>query len=154
MLIIDEIHHLLAGGSEKHRHFLHVLKYFANELQIPIIGVGTIDALRTIQTDEQLENRFEALPLPSWQLDRDFQRLLASFERTLPLHEPSGLSNERLAAQLLALSQVTIGELAALLTRAATYTIETGREQIDEHVLTTIDWVPPSQRRQRAVRIV
>lgn len=68
--------------------------------------------------------------------------------------EPSGLSNERLAAQLLALSQGTIGELAALLMRAAACAIETGRERIDEHVLNVIEWVPPSRRRQRAERIV
>ena len=59
VLIIDEIHHILAGHIAKQRHFLNVLKYVGNELKIPLVGVGTIDALRAIQTDPQMVNRFE-----------------------------------------------------------------------------------------------
>lgn len=51
MLIIDEIHHVIAGGLQKQRQFFYVIKYLANELQIPLVGVGTIDALRAIQSD-------------------------------------------------------------------------------------------------------
>ena len=59
VFIIDEIHHILAGHIAKQRHFLNVLKYLGNELKIPLVGVGTIDALRAIQTDPQMVNRFE-----------------------------------------------------------------------------------------------
>ena len=85
VLIIDEIHHILAGHIAKQRHFLNVLKYLGNELKIPLVGVGTIDALRAIQTDPQMVNRFEPVSLPRWEMTRDFQMLLASFERTLPI---------------------------------------------------------------------
>lgn len=54
MLIIDEIHHIIAGYITKQRVFLNVLKYLANELQIPLVGVGTADAVRALQTDPQL----------------------------------------------------------------------------------------------------
>ena len=42
MLIIDEIHHVLAGPLLKQRHFLNVIKYMGNELQIPIVAAGTM----------------------------------------------------------------------------------------------------------------
>jgi type II secretory pathway predicted ATPase ExeA len=154
ILIIDEIHHVLAGGSQSQRQFLNVLKYLGNELQIPVVGVGTIDALRAIQTDAQLANRFEPTSLPPWRLNEDFQRLLASFERGLPLREPSCLAAEPLATRLLALSEGTLGELAALLAKAATYAIITGRERIDAPSLAALDWAPPSERKHRAERMI
>ena len=59
LLVIDEIHHILAGHTAKQRHFLNVLKYLGNELKIPLAGIGTIDAVRAIQTDPQMVSRFE-----------------------------------------------------------------------------------------------
>lgn len=56
MLIIDEIHHILAGHISKQHLFLNVLKYLGNELRIPLVGVGTIDAIRAMQTDPQWRN--------------------------------------------------------------------------------------------------
>ena len=41
ILVIDEIHHVLAGTLAKQRLFLNVLKYLSNELQIPLICAGT-----------------------------------------------------------------------------------------------------------------
>ncbi len=48
MLIIDEIHNILAGSTKKHQAFLNTLKYFSNELMVPLIGVGTPQALYAI----------------------------------------------------------------------------------------------------------
>ena len=69
MLIIDEIHHILAGNLNRQKGFLNVIKYLGNELEIPVVGVGTRDAYRAIQTDPQLANRFEPAVLPRWELD-------------------------------------------------------------------------------------
>lgn len=63
MLIVDEVHHLLAGRPDKQRAFLNTLKYLGNELQIPIVAVGTLDAIRAIQIDPQLANRFKPVTL-------------------------------------------------------------------------------------------
>jgi hypothetical protein len=48
MLIIDEIHHVLAAPLLKQRHFLNVIKYMGNELQIPLVAAGTHDAFNAI----------------------------------------------------------------------------------------------------------
>jgi hypothetical protein len=154
MLSIDEVHNVLTGPVNKQRHFLNVLKYLGNDLQIPLVGLGTKEALRAIQADPQLANRFEPAALPPWQLNQDFQMLLASFEQVLPLRKPSRLADERIARKLLALSEGSLGELSAVLTLAAIYAVQSGSERIDEKVLAAIDWVPPSERRRRAERLV
>jgi len=154
MLIIDEVHNVLTGSVTKQRQFLNVLKYLGNDLQITLVGLGTKAALRALQADPQLANRFEPAALPPWQLDQEFQMLLASFERALPLRQPSGLADEKLARKLLALSEGSLGELSVLLTSAAVYAVRSGTERIDEKVLAAIDWVPPSERRRRAERLI
>lgn len=149
MLVIDEIHHVLAGNLNRQRAFLNVLKYLGNELQVPIVAVGTRDAFRALQTDPQLANRFEPALLPRWEFDTDFLRLLASFERMLPLREPSMLHDTTLATKLFSMSEGYIGELSRLLTNAAVHAVETQRERIDERVLNGIGWVSPSDRKRQ-----
>lgn len=58
ILIIDEIHNLLAGSTYKQREFLNVIRFLGNELQLSIVGVGIKDAYLAIRSDDQLENRF------------------------------------------------------------------------------------------------
>lgn len=150
MLIIDEIHHMLAGHMLRQKAFLNVIKYMGNELRIPIVGVGTRDAYRAIQTDAQLANRFDPMALPRWKLDEDFQRLLVSFERMLPLKKPSGLNEDDLAGRLYAMCEGYLGELSRLLCAAAVVAVQTGREHIDRKLLDGMGWVAPSERRRVA----
>lgn len=154
LLIIDEVHNLITGPVNKQRLFLNVLKYLSNDLQIPLVGLGTKDALRAIQADPQLANRFEPVALPRWRLDRDFLMLLASFGQALPLRKRSPLTEERLARQLLTLSEGNLGELSTLLNAAAICAARTGIERIDDKVLAMLDWVVPSERRRQAERLV
>jgi hypothetical protein len=154
MLMIDEVHHILAGHYAKQRQFLNVLKYLGNELQIPLVGIGTLDALRAVNTDPQIANRFEPLAIPKWDWGQEFRMLLASFERVLPLREPSHLASEALGKRLLELSEGTIGALSSLLNRAAAAAIRKGCERIDSQSLNQTDWVRPSERRQRAELLV
>ena len=41
ILIIDELHNVLAGASKTQREFLNLIRFLGNELRIPIVGVGT-----------------------------------------------------------------------------------------------------------------
>jgi hypothetical protein len=43
-----------------------MLRWLGNELQIPLVALGTAEALRAIQSDDQLANRFSPFPLPLW----------------------------------------------------------------------------------------
>lgn len=151
MLMIDEIHSLLSGSLEKQRVFLSVLRNLGNELQIPIIGLGTRDALRAIKTDPQLENRFKPLLLPRWEYGTDFRRLLVSFECMLPLKKASGLQNKKIAMKLLSMSEGLLGELSELISEAAVEAVESGKEQIDLELLSQLDWLSPTQRKAQNV---
>ena len=153
VLVIDEIHHILAGNLNRQRAFLNVLKYLGNELQISIVGIGTRDAFRAIQTDPQLANRFEPVVLPRWEPDNDFLRLLASFERMIPLSNPSRLHGAELSTRLFAMCEGYIGELSRVLTEAAAHAVLSGRETIDLKTLDGIGWTPPSERKRRIDRI-
>ena len=83
VLIIDELHNALGAKGDGRREFLNLIRFLGNELQIPIVGVGTRDAYLTIRADDQLENRFEPMILPVWQEDDEFLSLLAQLCRPL-----------------------------------------------------------------------
>lgn len=150
VLIIDELHNILAGASVKQQQFLNMIKYLGNELQISIVGCGTGDLLRAVSIDPQIQNRFIPEILPKWQMSKEYRQLLLSFERVLPLKKPSDLHDPQLAAKILAMSEGTIGELSALLNAAAVHAIGGGIEQITADVLNACDYVSPSDRTKQA----
>ena len=59
LMIIDEVHHLLAGSVREQRQLLNQLKFISNELRMPIVALGTSEALYAMQTDPQIASRFE-----------------------------------------------------------------------------------------------
>ncbi len=54
-------------------------------------------------------------------MGEDYLRLLASFEKALPLEHRSELLETTMAIKILSLSEGTIGEISALLCRAVQY---------------------------------
>jgi hypothetical protein len=153
MIMVDEIHHLLAGAYVKQRNCLNVLKYLGNELCVPLVGIGTAEAMRAVQTDPQLANRFTPEVLPKWTKNTELARLLASFERVLPLRLPSQLAAPTLAGRIVDLSGGTIGEMSVLLNAAATYAINTSEERITVETLDVCGYVSPSMRKQAAAAL-
>lgn len=143
LLIIDEFHHMLIGHKTKQRLFLQSIKYLSNELRIPIVTVGTDDALRAIRVIPQISNRFEQIELPRWQSNDDFRRLLASFERVLPIKKASKLSGLEISRKLYSMCEGNIGELSTLLNEATTKAIKSKDEKITLSLLDKIDWVQP-----------
>lgn len=153
MIMIDEIQHLLAGTYAKQRNCLNVLKYLGNELCIPIVGIGTAEAIRAVQTDPQLANRFMPELLPKWTMGQDFIRLLMSFEKVIPLKEASHLNSADLAETILRLTNGTIGEVSTLLNTAAIYAIKTRQESINLDVINKCGYVSPDERKQAAAKL-
>ena len=95
---------------------------------------------------------FEPATLPRWQFDKEFLRLLVSFERMLPLKNPSNLQETGLATKLFSLSEGYIGELSRLLTAASAQAILCGAERIDLKILSAIKWISPSDRKRQLDR--
>lgn len=153
LLIIDEIHHVLAGNLSKQRSFLNVLKFLSNELKISMICSGTRDAFNAIQTDPQLANRFEPKVLKKWKNDEEYLRLLASFESLLPLKEASMLIESSISTKILAMSEGLIGEISRILELASILAIESGVEKINRNILNNIDFTPPSDRKKMIFKL-
>lgn len=149
MLIIDEIHDILAGSLLKQRQLLAAIKHLSNELKIPIVGVGTKEAFNALQTDQQLSNRFEPAILLKWQFNDEYLSLLASFEQIVPLQKPSNLTEDNIALKLLSMSEGTIGEISTIINKAAEKAITTKEECINIKLLEKLGWIPPSERKWR-----
>ena len=148
ILVIDEIHNVLAGRGDDRREFLNLLRFLGNELRIPIVGVGIRDAYLAIRTDDQLENRFEPLALPKWEEGNEFQSLLASFAASFPLRRPSEIATDEMAKYILARTEGTIGEIAKFLTSAALAAVDSGEESITSKTLALSNYESPTERRR------
>jgi hypothetical protein len=147
MLIIDEIHNLLAGSIARQKTVLNALKRLGNTLKISIVAVGTADAYRAIHTDPQLANRFRPVALPRWTIDDpDYARLLASIEQRLPLQKASHLTRDQLLIDINVLAEGLLGDIQELLTQCAIHAIRTGSECITAKTLRQVNWLPPSRR--------
>lgn len=148
MLIIDELHNVLAGARNQQRRLLNLLRWMGNELQIPLVGVGTAEALRAIRSDDQLANRFEPLPLPLWTEDEAYRRLLGTLEALLPLRKASGLVEPTIARAILTRSEGVLGEIVTIVTRAAAEAVLSGTEKITLQQIDKSGFTSPSDRRR------
>ncbi|TFF04484.1 transposase [Cellulosimicrobium terreum] len=152
VLVIDELHNVLAGRSDTRREFLNLIRFLGNELGIPLVGVGTREAYLAIRSDDQLENRFEPFTLPRWEPDQETRSLLASFAAAFPLRRRSTIATEEMTRYLLTRSEGTIGELTHLLVDAAVAAIESGEEAINQRALLMAPYAGPTERRRMVER--
>ena len=150
LLVIDEVHNILSGSRDQQRRFLNLLRWLGNELQIPLVAVGTSEALRAIQSDDQLANRFTPFSLPPWRLDAEYLRLLNTLEAMLPLRERSGLEEPAFAQKLLNAAEGILGEVVNLVTTAAVSAVAAGEERIRIDRIDDIGFIPPTERRRVA----
>jgi Bacterial TniB protein len=155
MLVIDEIHSLLAGTYREQRVILNAIRFLANDLQIPIVCAGTHEAKQALMTDQQLADRFEAAELPPWEDDAAFLQLLLSFESILPLRSPSEFRDPKVRNRILSLTDGVLVRICRLLEAAAIEAILSHRERIELSLLkgslVTESLVSISDRRSRRV---
>lgn len=148
VVVIDEFQDIYHGGIREQRKFLAAVKHLGNELKIPIIAAGIHEVQRTLSVDPQMANRFETLKLDTWKLDKEFARLVVSFERTLPLKEASSLHKKDMLVKLHDLSEGILGELEIILQKAAIYALRQGKEHIEIGMFDAIDFHRPRDRRR------
>ncbi|MBB3224466.1 TniB family NTP-binding protein [Pseudoduganella umbonata] len=134
VLAIDEFNNLVYAGRRA-ADILALIKGISNDLKISIVAAGTQAAINALNSEPQMKSRFEPAALDRWRLDTTYLRFLASFERTLPLAEPSNLASRELAPLIYGIGGETIGGTVKLLKAAACKAIELQRECIDADVL-------------------
>ncbi len=143
VLILDEIHHILSGSAIKQREFLNLIKYISNEAKVSFVALGTNDARFVLQSDPQLNSRFDRLILPRWKYDNNFLRLLATMENILQLEAPSNLTSEDLARKIFENSYGILGEVVKLLKLAALKVVETNKQCIDSDLIDSLKYESP-----------
>jgi len=148
MLVIDELHNLLSGSRSRQRQLLNLLRWLGNELHIPLVGVGTGEALQAINSDDQLVSRFEPFMLPLWTEGDAYRRLLGALEAVLPLRRPSNLTDPALSAKILTAAEGVLGEVIAIVNGSAVLAVKTGREAISARLIDDIRFIPLSERRR------
>jgi hypothetical protein len=135
MLIIDEVHSLLAGTFREQRILLNAIRFLANDLRLPLVCAGTHEAKQALMTDQQLADRFEAVELPAWENDAGFHQLLLSLESVLPLRQPSELRDPKVHQRILSLTEGVLVRICRLLETAAAEAIRNGQEHINLRML-------------------
>ena len=149
MLMLDEFQHVLGPRNDRRRVVMDAVKHLGNTLRTPIVVLGTTEAQVAVSKDEQLANRLSPVWMPTWQMDGEYRRLLASFEATLPLREHTHLQQRDMAALILGLSEGLLGEMRDLLCMAVSEALARNQEVISIELLRGLSWTPPSERRLR-----
>jgi Bacterial TniB protein len=136
MIVVDEVHNLLAGSAHEQRSSLNLLKFLSNQIKCAVVVLGTRDALAAMQTDPQIASRFPGVEIPRWQENEDFRGFLAGFERQLPLRQPSRIATNRAMVSVIMNTTGGItGQVSELLSRAAEAAIRSQRECITLELL-------------------
>ncbi len=139
VLVIDEVHNILAGSQREQRVVLNTLRYLSNELRLSLVCFGVAEAREAISGDVQLARRFDEFSLKRWSADAEFEALVRSILRNLPLREPSTLSARSLRRLLQVADGLTSRAFRAL-NELAVEAIASGREQITDEAVER--WTP------------
>ena len=145
VLVLDEVHNILAGTFREQRIVLNTLRYISNELKISLVCFGVNEAREAISGDVQLARRFEEFPLTRWSADEEFEDLVLAIVRNLPLRNPTVLS----ARALRRLLQVTNGitsKVFRLLHELAIEAIKNGAERLTDDAIDHWQPMTPHER--------
>lgn len=148
MLVIDELQHAFIRSSpSKQRDFLNLIKYISNEIEINIVGVGTWEAFYAINSDPQLANRFNKTIVPKWKYDKTFLSLLGTYQKFITLKNEFNLVEPGISRQIFEMGEGLLGEYIEILKLCAEHAIRSGEETINASTLNSIDYSPPSMKR-------
>ena len=131
VLVIDEVHNILAGTYREQRIVLNTLRFLSNRLQISLVCFGVNDAREAIGGDVQLARRFEQFTLSRWAANDQFEILIALILRNTPLRQPTVLTAKSLR-RTLQISEGITANLFHIVNTLAIEAIESGQERITD----------------------
>lgn len=139
MIMIDEVHNLLAGTYREQRRFLNVLRFLSNDLKVSLVCFGVSDAVDAMRGDIQLARRMVDHHLPNWKEDEEFANLIITLLDAMPLKEASTLSVKSLR-RILAATQGVTSMIFSMIRELAIDAIVTGEEAITDAAVAA--WAP------------
>jgi hypothetical protein len=145
VLLLDEVHNILAGTFREQRIVLNTLRYISNELQISLVCFGVSEAREAISGDVQLARRFEEFPLTRWSADDEFEDLVLAIVRNLPLRNPTVLS-ARAMRRLLQVTNGITSNVFRLLQQLSIEAIKTGSDRLTDDAIDQWQPMTPNER--------
>jgi hypothetical protein len=142
VLLIDEIHNIIAGSWREQRIVLNTLRFLSNEAQLSLVCFGITEAREAINGDVQLARRFDVITLPRWKANDEFQQLVLAIIRNFPLRQPSVLTAAG-PKRILRVTDGVTSKIFRLLTEVAIDAIEGGAERITDDAVEK--WRPLSE---------
>ena len=139
MLMIDEVHNLLAGSYREQRRFLNMLRFLANELSVSLVVFGVNEALDAVRGDDQLARRLDEHFLPLWEDDVEFSSLIQTLIAAMVLKKRSGLTVASLRIILKVTGGVT-SRIFVMIKSLAVDAIYSGEERITDEAVAA--WRP------------
>jgi GTPase SAR1 family protein len=130
VLVIDEIHNILNGSPARQKQIMSAIRDLSSKLKMPVILAGVKEALRAVNTEDQISSRYRPEYLTKWKMDKDYISLLATTISKLPLKKQSTIINKDDAQEIIELCNGYIGEIVNLIKAAAVYAIKTGSERV------------------------
>lgn len=147
VILIDEVHNILAGSTSQHRQFQQTLRSLTNESQTSLVYAGVKSALNAVASDAQLATRTTNRYLPRWANNVSYQNLIGTLESNLPLKKYSGIYADRnMISKIFQLSGGLFGLTKNALIAAAIQAIRTGTERITLKTFENLDITPEGQR--------
>lgn len=134
VLVIDEVHNILAGTYREQRIVLNTLRFLSNRLQISLVCFGVNDAREAIGGDVQLARRFDQFTLSRWVANEQFEILVALILRNTPLRHPSVLTAKSLR-RILQISEGITANIFHIINSLAIEAIESGEERITDEAI-------------------
>jgi hypothetical protein len=139
VLVIDEVHNILAGTYREQRIVLNTLRFLSNRLQVSLVCFGVNEAREAIGGDVQLARRFEQFTLSRWAANEQFETLVASILRNTPLRRATVLTPKSLR-RMLQITEGITANIFQMINSLAVEAVETGREQISDEAVES--WEP------------
>jgi len=139
MIMIDEVHNLLAGSFRDQRRFLNMLRFLTNDLRASLVVFGVNEAVDAIRGDDQLDRRLDEHFLPLWEDDVEFSSLIQTLIADMHLAGNSGLNVQSLRTILAVTGGIT-SRVFTMIKALAIDAIETGEERITDEAVQT--WQP------------
>ncbi|CUX02026.1 MULTISPECIES: TniB family NTP-binding protein [Rhizobium/Agrobacterium group] len=152
VLIFDEFHNALRGRARDIEGVFAFLRRIGRQYDISPVLIGEVAVYDFVNATSEMSSRFDLIAVPRWQYDETFLMLLDSLEAALPLAKSSDLSSEPLARRIFGLAEGLIGEIIAIVTKAAVAALLSGAERITKTGIDELRHVPISHRRTSDLR--
>ena len=131
VLVIDEVHNILAGTHRDQRVVLNTLRFLSNKLQISLVCFGVTDAREAISGDVQLARRFEEFSIGRWAANEQFETLVSSILRNTPLRRPTVLTPKSLR-RILQVTEGITANVFHMINSLAADAAQSGQERITD----------------------